>query len=137
MLQHQADLLLAEAKQELMEDLRRRGKKPFLVMDASTRHLGAMGYVLCMAEMVEQFRHLGEPRETVVACSGSATQPGLIFGSRSLGLETRIIGMAPIVWSYDLKEAMLGVLRRMSQSLEMDLSFGAEDVVLVAMLASG
>jgi L-cysteate sulfo-lyase len=123
---------LADAKQALVEDLQRRGKKPFLVMDPSTRHLGAMGYVLCMAEMVEQFAHLGEPLETVVVCSSCATQPGLIFGGKALGLETRTIGMAPIVWSYDLKEALLDVLGRMSDVLEMDLSFSTEDIVNLA-----
>ena len=121
-----------EYTQALMEDLRRRGKRPFLVMDPSTRHLGAMGYALCMAEMAEQFTHLGETPGTVVVCSSSATQPGLVFGARALGLDTRIIGMAPIVWSYDLKEAMADVLRRMNRALEMDLAFEPGDIVNLA-----
>ena len=123
---------LVEAKQTLVEDLKRRGRKPFVVMDKGVRHLGAMGYALCMAEMVDQANHLGEELQTVVVCSSSATQPGLIFGSRALGLETRIIGMAPIVWSYDLKESFLDILGRMANALEMDLAFAPEDIVNLA-----
>lgn len=120
---------LADAKRDLMDDLRRRGMRPFLVMDPSTRPLGAMGYALCMAEMAEQFEHMGETLETVVVCSGSVTQPGLVFGARALGMDTRIIGMAPIVWSYDVKAAMVEVLKAMNRALEMDLAFAAGDIV--------
>ena len=123
---------LIDAKKALVEDLQRRGQKPYLIMDEATRHLGAMGYVLCMAEMVEQLEHLGEQLQTVLVCSSSATQPGLIFGGKALGLDPRIIGMAPIVWSYDLKEAFLKVLGRMAGVLEMDLTFGPDDIVNLA-----
>ena len=121
--------LVNDAKQELMERLSRQGRKPFLVMQQGVRHLGAMGYALCMAELRDQAQRLGEHLDTLVLCSSSATQPGLIFGNKVLGLGTRIIGIAPITWSYDLKDAFLEVLERMARALELDVSFSADDIL--------
>jgi 1-aminocyclopropane-1-carboxylate deaminase/D-cysteine desulfhydrase-like pyridoxal-dependent ACC family enzyme len=123
---------LNEAKQTLMERLVSEGRKPFMIMQPDVRHFGAMGYALCMAELVDQFSNLGETLDTLVVCSGSTTQPGLIFGNRVLGMDTRIIGMAPIVWSHDLKKAFLDVLGKMTQVMDLDLSFSADDIINLA-----
>ena len=121
--------LLNDAKAELMARLKREGRKPFEVMQAGMRHFGAMGYALCMAELADQAGQVGERIDTLVVCSGSATQPGLIFGNRAMGMDMRIVGIAPIVWSYDLTEAFLGVLGRMGEALDLDVPFSAGDIV--------
>ncbi len=115
--------LLDDAKQALIEKFEREGRKPFVVMQPANRPFGAMGYALCMAEMMDQFDAIGETPTTVVVCSGSCTQPGLIFGKTVLGLDVRIVGVRPILWSYDLKDAFLGVLRRMAEILDVDVAF--------------
>ena len=115
--------LLDGAKQELITRLEREGRKPFLVMQAANRPFGAMGYALCMAEMMDQFDAIGEIPTTVILCSGSCTQPGLIFGKTALGLDVRIVGVRPILWSYDIKDAFLGILDRMAEVLDLDVSF--------------
>ncbi len=120
---------LKDVKQALADRFKREGRKPFVVMDSATQHFGAMGYALCMAELADQSSHLGEKIHTLVVCSGSTTQPGLIFGNKALGMGIRIIGMTPIVWSYDLKEAFLRVLGRMAGALDMEISFSAEDII--------
>lgn len=84
--------LLDDAKRALFAKFEREGRKPFVVMQASNRPFGAMGYALCMAEMMDQFDAIGETPTTVVLCSGSCTQPGLIFGKAALGLDVRIVG---------------------------------------------
>lgn len=123
---------LNEAKQDLMYRLVSEGRKPFMVMQSDVRHFGAMGYALCMAELVDQFSNMGEQLDTLVVCSGSTTQPGLIFGNRILGMDTRIIGMAPIVWSHDLKAAFLDVLEKMTGVMDLDLTFTPDDIINLA-----
>ena len=44
--------LLDDAKQALIEKFEREGRKPFVAMQAANRPFGAMGYALCMAEMM-------------------------------------------------------------------------------------
>ncbi|MDP6777748.1 MAG: D-cysteine desulfhydrase family protein [Candidatus Latescibacteria bacterium] len=120
---------LGDAKQELVDRLRQDGRKPFVVMQRENQHLGAMAYALCMAELADQLGHMGERADTLVTCSGSTTQPGLIFGNKVLGMGVRIIGMAPIRWSHDLKTAFLDILARMDEVLELDMPFTAEDII--------
>lgn len=120
--------LLDGAKEELIAKLEREGRKPFVVMQSGNRPFGAMGYALCMAEMMDQFDDLGERPTTVILCSGSCTQPGLVFGNKALGLDVRIVGVRPILWSYDIKEAFLGVLGRMAEVLDLDVSFDESDI---------
>ena len=119
---------LEGAKQALVNRLKRDGRRPFVVMAAANRAFGAMGYALCMAELADQFRRIGEQPSTLVVCSGSATQPGLIFGNRALGIEARIVGIAPIVWSYAIPEAFLNVLEGMAGLLDLDMSFSGKDI---------
>ncbi len=115
--------LLDDAKRALVAKFEREGRKPFVVMQADNRPFGAMGYALCMAEMMDQFDAMGETPTTIVLCSGSCTQPGLIFGKTALGLEVRIVGIRPILWSYDIDTAFLDVLRQMAKILELDIAF--------------
>ncbi|MBS12634.1 MAG: D-cysteine desulfhydrase [Gemmatimonadetes bacterium] len=116
------------AKEQVASDVRSEGKNPFVVMKPENRPYGAMGYALAVAEMSEQMDALGERVDAIVGCSGSCTQPGMIFGNKVLGLGARVYGIAPIEWSYDIKDAFLGVLTRMVELLGVDLAFDREDV---------
>lgn len=119
---------LDDAKHQLVDELKAEGMNAFIVMRPENRPFGAMGYALAVAEIQEQMSRVGEKVDAIVGCSGSCTQPGMIFGNKALGLGARIYGIAPIAWSYDVTEAFLGVLGRMSEILEMDLAFDASDV---------
>ena len=120
---------LNEAKAALVDRFKREGRNPFVVLQPENRPFGAMGYALCMAELADQFDRIGERIDTLVVCSGSTTQPGLIFGNKAMGMGARIIGIAPISWSYDVKEAFLGVLGRMAETLDLEVSFSGEDII--------
>ncbi len=120
---------LEEAKEDLVARLKRESRNPFVVMRSANRPYGAMGYALCMAELADQFDRIEVTPTTLVLCSGSCTQPGLIFGNRVLGTGVGIIGLRPIRWSYDVKEAFLGVLGRMNEILGMDAEFTEDDVI--------
>jgi len=119
---------LDDAKEQLFEELKVEGKNPFVVMKSANRPFGAMGYALAVAEMAEQMARLGEKIDVIVGCSGSCTQPGMIFGNKVLDVRARIYGVAPITWSYDVKEAFLVVLNRMAEILELDVSFDRDDI---------
>ncbi len=119
---------LDQTKQAVADRLRAKGRRPFIIMQASMRRFGAMGYALCMAEIAEQFRAIGKRLDCLIVCSSSATQPGLVFANKVMDLGVRIIGVAPIKWSYDLKDAFLGVLQDMAETLEMEIAFTPDDL---------
>ena len=119
---------LDEAKEALAEEIRGEGKNPFIVMKPENRPFGAMGYALAICEMSEQITHLGEKIDVIVGCSGSCTQPGMVFGNKAIGMDARIYGIAPIQWSYDVTDAFLGILNRMNEILDLELEFDRSDV---------
>ncbi len=82
--------------EELVEHLRRQGRKPYLIPGGASDHpLGSMGYLACAAEIVTQSRDLGVHFDYAVHCTGSnSTQAGLVAGFTALGTGTRVIGVS-------------------------------------------
>lgn len=69
------------AMAELAEQLRARGQKPYIIPGGGSNALGALGYVVCALEMVDQFNNLGLNVDHIVHATGSAgTQAGLVTG---------------------------------------------------------
>ena len=120
---------LDEAKAELVERFKQEGRNPFVVLQSKNRPFGAMGYSLCMVELSEQFDRIGQRIDTLVVCSGSTTQPGLIFANKVMGMGVQIIGISPISWSYNIEEAFLEILSSMAENLNLEVSFSNEDII--------
>ncbi len=129
MVEVESQELLTDAKKDLHDRLRADGRTPFIVMRPETRPFGAMGFALCLAEIADQLAEMGKKVDRLVVCSGSTTQPGLMFGNKMMGLGIGIVGVTPMVWSYDLKEAFLGVLSRTVEELGADVSFSSDEIV--------
>jgi len=63
------------------DELRVIGRKPYIIPGGGSNPIGALGYVVCALEMVDQFNHLGLDVSCVVHATGSAgTQAGLLAG---------------------------------------------------------
>lgn len=89
---HGADLL-GEAE-NLAEKLRGEGRKPYVIPVGGSNPIGALGYVDCAVEMLDQFAKAGLDSPTIVTPSGSAgMQAGLIVGLHSAGSDDPVIGI--------------------------------------------
>ena len=92
MLGHGADLL-GEAE-ELAEKLRSEGRKPYVIPVGGSYPIGALGYVDCAVEMLDQFAEAGLDSPTIVTPSGSAgMQAGLVVGLHRAGSDAPVIGI--------------------------------------------
>jgi 1-aminocyclopropane-1-carboxylate deaminase/D-cysteine desulfhydrase-like pyridoxal-dependent ACC family enzyme len=76
---------------ELADQLRRDGGRPFEIPVGASTPLGALGYVLAVAELADQ---TGPPDVIVHATSSGGTQAGLTAGCRLLGWPTRVLGIS-------------------------------------------
>ena len=76
---------------ELAVRLRKEGRRPFEIPIGASTPLGALAFVLAMAELVEQ---MPAPDVIVHATSSGGTQAGLVAGCRLLGLPTRVLGIS-------------------------------------------
>ena len=62
-------------------ELRVKGRRPYIIPGGGSNPIGALGYVVCALEMVDQFNQLGLDVSCVVHATGSAgTQAGLLAG---------------------------------------------------------
>ena len=114
----------------LAEELRQKGRNPYLIPVGASVPLGCLGYVAGAIEMFSQADQMGVDIDQIVCASGSGgTQAGLIVGARLMGKKTRITGILAspeqgfdeLVYQLSLDTALL---------LEADLGLTREDVIL-------
>lgn len=75
---------------QILEQLKSKGRKPYLVPYGASDRIGALGYVLAAAEIAQDF----PKADWIVHASGSAgTQAGLLVGFLAIGFSVRVIGI--------------------------------------------
>jgi len=119
----------AEAKKTLVTELESQGHKPY-VIGYHDEVLGAVGYALCMAEIIEQQASSGVSADYVCVTGRSGTQAGLVLGKRLLGFEGRVLGFHPAP-TRDDKASREGAARIATDAaalLGMDETFTIEDI---------
>ena len=78
----------------LVDDLTRAGRHCYIVPTGGSNAVGAMGYIRCAEEIVDQSAELGfHPDVIVHATSSGGTQAGLVAGMIATGSETPIVGI--------------------------------------------
>jgi 1-aminocyclopropane-1-carboxylate deaminase/D-cysteine desulfhydrase-like pyridoxal-dependent ACC family enzyme len=76
---------------EIAERLGREGRRPFEIPIGASTPLGALAFVVAIAELADQ---VAPPAAIIHATSSCGTQAGLIAGCRLLGWPTRVIGIS-------------------------------------------
>jgi len=80
---------------EVVANLTRRGRSPYVIPIGGSSPIGALGYVDGTGEMQEQLTSSGLRADRVYYASGSrGTQAGLELGARVFGVEYRLHGIA-------------------------------------------
>jgi L-cysteate sulfo-lyase len=78
----------------LAADLRARGKRPYIIPGGGSNPIGALGYVDCARELVEQADAIGLRIDTVVHATGSSgTQAGMAAGLAAIDSEIHLLGV--------------------------------------------
>jgi D-cysteine desulfhydrase family pyridoxal phosphate-dependent enzyme len=89
---------LLEAKAAQLD---RAGRRPYIVrpfgLDRQT--LGAIGYVNGALELDAQLQAAGIEPDFLYLCGANMTPAGMALGVKALGRRTRLVNIAPIVWS--------------------------------------
>ena len=80
---------------DIASDYVKKGKKPYLLtLSPDTKPLGALGYILCAGEILDQLRDQKKSISAIVVASGSAaTHVGLLLGLRLLGSNIPVHGI--------------------------------------------
>ena len=80
---------------ELLQDLERRGERPYLIPVGGSSAVGALGYVSGTLELVTQLFQDGEAPSRLYYANGSrGTQAGLCLGAKMYSAPYRLYGIA-------------------------------------------
>jgi L-cysteate sulfo-lyase len=102
---------------QVTERLRREGRRPFPIPIGASTPLGALGFALAVAELVEQ---MPPPDVVVHSTSSGGTQAGLVAGCRLLGLATRIVGISADDSSASLQSQVRTIVSGIADLLHLD-----------------
>jgi L-cysteate sulfo-lyase len=82
------------AMAEVAEEVRAAGGKPYIIPGGASNVVGALGYVNCAIEMLQQFEEQGLDVSHIVTATGSAgTQAGLVVGLKAMGSDIPLLGI--------------------------------------------
>ncbi len=85
---------MMEEMEKVAEKLRAEGKKPYIIPGGASNHIGALGYVSCAQEIMQQMFEMGLNFDHVVVPSGSAgTHAGMIAGFYGNNMDVPMIGI--------------------------------------------
>ena len=80
--------------QKTADDLRKAGKKPFIIPGGASNATGALGYALCAEELMAQINETGIKVDHIVVPSGSAgTHAGMLAGLFGNNVGIPVTGM--------------------------------------------
>jgi L-cysteate sulfo-lyase len=89
-----AETDMDQAMAQLAQTLRDRGRKPYIIPGGGSNPIGALGYVTCALELVDQANNQGLAVDTVVTATGSAgTQAGLVAGIEGARAGIPVLGI--------------------------------------------
>jgi L-cysteate sulfo-lyase len=85
---------MAAAMNEVAEELRAKGRKPYIIPGGGSNPIGALGYVVCALELTDQFNNQGLNVDCLVHATGSAgTQAGLVAGFEGTRSQIPVLGI--------------------------------------------
>nr|WP_067293293.1 D-cysteine desulfhydrase [Marinobacterium profundum] len=118
------------AMEELAEKLRAEGKKPYIVPGGGSNEIGALGYVNCALEMLNQANTAGLRIDSVVHGTGSAgTQAGLVTGFSGSNSQIPVLGIGVRVPREQQETNVFRLAERTCEKLGIPGAVKREDVV--------
>ena len=80
--------------QTLADKLQQDGKTPYIIPGGGSNEIGALGYVNCAQELVEQAGNMGLDIDALVHATGSSgTQAGLVTGLAAIESDIHLLGI--------------------------------------------
>jgi D-cysteine desulfhydrase len=118
----------AELFQTVAEELRARGKKPYVIPEGGSNALGAWGYVKCVDELRSE---LTEGPTTLIYAAGSGgTGAGLILGCKLLGLPWRVVGVNVCDDDAYFRKAIGEIVESAIDRWRLDVTFSRDEIEL-------
>jgi len=80
--------------ENIAKELRKKGKKPYIIPTGGATPIGTLGYIDCALEIYRQERELGISFDYILhATSSGGTQAGLTLGFNLIGTKKEVLGI--------------------------------------------
>ena len=124
-----AELRIGEQSlEDAAEELRRAGRKPYVIPVGGSNATGATGYVTAMEELMAQLEERDEEVDWIITATGSGgTQGGMAVGARAHGFGGRILGISVSRNADQTKQRLAQVANDTSTHLGLDHDFAADE----------
>jgi len=115
---------------QFSDRLRETGRRPYPVPVGASNAIGALGYVVCALELLDQAKESGFKIDAIVLKSGSAgTHAGLIAGLRAVNAPTSVVGIGGGKSPVNLEEVVFQIARQTASLLGIPDAVKRSDVV--------
>jgi D-cysteine desulfhydrase len=120
-----------DAVQEAAAAERAAGRKPYVIPYGGSNAVGASAYALAFDELWNQMMALRLHFDRIVfASSSGGTQAGLVVGARACCFDGQVLGISVDKKSDALCKVVGELLVPTAERLDLDLTFGADDVLV-------
>jgi L-cysteate sulfo-lyase len=120
-----------EVMEEVAEEERAAGRKPYIVPYGGSNALGASAYVLAMEELARQAAQQGLHFDHIVfASSSGGTQAGLVVGARAVNFAGRILGISVDQPEERLRATVLDLARLAIAHLQFRFEITPDEVLV-------
>jgi D-cysteine desulfhydrase family pyridoxal phosphate-dependent enzyme len=119
------------AMEQIAEEERRSGHRPYVIPGGGSNGLGALGYAQCVLELQNQLLERGLSVDYLYLSSGSGgTQGGLVLGAKLFSAAYQIVGLSPGGRADGVRAACLRAASEGARLLGAPLDFAETDFVV-------
>jgi len=124
------DTDMNKAMAGLADELRANGRKPYVIPGGGSNPVGALGYVTCALELMDQANNMGLAVDHLVHATGSAgTQAGLVVGMYGARSQIPVLGIGVRAAKAPQEERVFGLACETAELLGVPGSVLREDVI--------
>lgn len=122
---------MLEELNKLADELKAKGRKPYVIPGGGSNPLGALGYVSCAQEIIEQMFEMGLTFDHIVTPSGSAgTHAGLITGLKGNNVHIPLTGISVNRNKEVQTNAVYDLALKTCEKLEIENPVQREDIIV-------
>jgi D-cysteine desulfhydrase len=107
------------------------GHRPYIIPYGGSNAVGAWGYAVALAELLEQLEATGRVAgHLVIATSSGGTQAGLVVGARALGYTSLIHGISIDQRAEAFRPQLAALARATARQAGLGMDFTADDFIV-------
>jgi D-cysteine desulfhydrase family pyridoxal phosphate-dependent enzyme len=119
---------LEQAKIQFGEELKAKGRKPYVFAGMRYTALSACAYVNDFIEILDQCDAQNVQPDALYVCSAGATGSGLALAAKALNAPFSVVSVAPIRWGYDTRARQAEIANTAAEYMGLNVRLTADDV---------